>query len=49
MYTDDQDFTGAFALLSDLGEPDRPYRHIAGAGAGEPVVTPEALTRWLEA
>ena len=49
MYTDDQDFTGAFAILSDLGEPDAPYRHIAGAGAGETMVTPDALIRWLAA
>jgi beta-phosphoglucomutase-like phosphatase (HAD superfamily) len=47
MYTDDQDFNGAFAVLSDLGEPERPYRHISGAGAGEGMVTPEAVARWL--
>lgn len=47
MYTDDQDFTGAFAILSDLGEPGRPYRHIAGAGADDAMVTPEALNKWL--
>lgn len=47
MYTDDQDFTGAFAVLSDLGEPDAPYRHIAGEGAGDTMVTPELLQRWM--
>lgn len=47
MYTDDQDFNGAFSVLSDLGEPDRPYRHIAGAGANDKMVTIEALARWL--
>ncbi|MCW5697781.1 MAG: HAD family hydrolase [Bauldia sp.] len=49
VYTDDQDFTGAFSILSDLGEPDRPYTHIAGAGAGEPMVTAEGAIRWLTA
>ena len=47
MYTDDQDFAGAFAVLSDLGEPERPYRHISGAGAGDRVVTPEWVAKWL--
>ena len=49
MYTDDQDFAGAFAVLSDLGEPEMPYRHIAGAGAGDNIVTPEWVTKWLMA
>ncbi len=49
VYTDDQDFAGAFAVLSDLGEPDRPYRHIAGAGERDDVVTLAAVTRWLAA
>lgn len=49
MYTDDQDFTGAFAILSDLGEPDAPYRHIAGAGAEDKWVTPDTIQRWLAA
>jgi len=48
-YTDDQDFAGAFAVLSDLGEPGSPYRHIAGAGEGDPMVTPDAVARWLAA
>lgn len=47
MYTDDQDFTGAFAILSDLGEPDAPYTHIAGKGAEDRMVTAEALRRWV--
>lgn len=46
-YTDDQDFTDAFATLSDLGEPGRSYRHLGGAGAGEGVVTPAGIGRWL--
>ena len=47
MYTDDQDFAGAYSVLSDLGEPEEPYRHIAGAGAGELMVTPEVLLGWI--
>ncbi|HEY9347444.1 MAG TPA: hypothetical protein VIQ53_19130, partial [Inquilinus sp.] len=38
----------ALAVLSDLGEPDAPYRHLGGAGAGEGWVTVEALGRWVE-
>ena len=47
VYTDDQDFTGAFAVLSDLGDADRPYRHFAGAGAVDAMVTPDAIARWM--
>ncbi len=47
MYTDDQNFAGAFAVLSDLGAPGEPYRHIAGAGSDDGMVTPQALSRWL--
>ena len=46
VYTDGDDFAGAWAVLSDLGEPDAPYRHRAGAGAGDGMVTLEALARW---
>jgi HAD superfamily hydrolase (TIGR01509 family) len=42
-YTDDQDFSGALAVFDHLGEPQRPARHIAGAGAGESMVTIEFL------
>jgi beta-phosphoglucomutase-like phosphatase (HAD superfamily) len=47
VYTDDQVFEGTLALLSDLGEPDRPYRHIAGVGRGESMVTAAGLDDWL--
>lgn len=33
IYTDDHDFTGAASVVSDLGEPDAPNRHISGVGA----------------
>lgn len=50
-YTEGQDFAGALAVLSDLGEPGAPARVRAGAAppgwAGH--VTPEALGAWLAA
>ncbi|WP_420135691.1 HAD-IA family hydrolase [Rhodopseudomonas sp.] len=49
IYTEGDDFNGALALLSDLGEPDAPYRHLAGAGAGDAIVTLATLGRWLAA
>jgi HAD superfamily hydrolase (TIGR01509 family) len=30
IYTADDDFSGASTVISDLGEPDRPHRHLAG-------------------
>lgn len=47
LYTGDDDLRHALAVLSDLGEPDAPYRHLGGAGAGEGWVTVEALGRWV--
>ncbi|PZA10327.1 HAD family hydrolase [Rhodopseudomonas palustris] len=49
LYTEGDDFPGALAVLSDLGEPDAPYRHLAGAGAGDSLVTLDALARWCRA
>lgn len=37
-YTLDHDFNGAAVVLSDLGEPDAPNRHIAGPDLGRPCV-----------
>ncbi len=34
-YTRDHDFTGALAVLTDLGEVDAPYRRLDAAGQGE--------------
>jgi HAD superfamily hydrolase (TIGR01509 family) len=44
-YTADDDFTGALAVLSDLGEPDAPYRRLDQPGAG--VVDLTTLRSWL--
>lgn len=46
LYTDDGDFTEAWAVVSDLGEPDAPYRHVAGQGAEDRLVSLAALERW---
>jgi HAD superfamily hydrolase (TIGR01509 family) len=45
-YTDHERFDGALAVVSDLGEPDRPYRHLAGAGEESPCVSVASLCRW---
>ncbi len=37
-YTLDHDFTGAAVVLSDLGDPGAPSRHIAGPDLGQPFV-----------
>ncbi|ODN69928.1 HAD-IA family hydrolase [Methylobrevis pamukkalensis] len=46
-YTKGDEFPGAFAVLSDLGDPFEPYEHIAGAGDDGRVVTIAALERWM--
>jgi len=47
IYTEREDFAGALAVLSDLGEPRAGYRHLAGRGAGDAMATLETLGRWL--
>jgi beta-phosphoglucomutase-like phosphatase (HAD superfamily) len=47
-YTRDDDFSGALAVLSDLGEPDAPYRRLDKAGPGEyGVVDLTRINAWL--
>jgi HAD superfamily hydrolase (TIGR01509 family) len=48
VYTRGQDFSGALALLSDLGDPFEPYEHLAGAGEADRVVTVPVLQRWID-
>lgn len=43
-YTLDDDFTGALAVLTDLGEPGAPYRRLDGEGSG--VVDLATLRSW---
>ena len=47
-YTQGQDFTGAFALLSHLGDAFEPYEHYAGAGENDRMVSIPALRRWMD-
>ena len=41
------DFFGAFAVMSDLGEPHRGFVHIDGVGFDEDMVSVAAIDRWL--
>lgn len=45
-YTRGDDFRGALAVLSDLGEPDRPCTALAGNLHGRRCVDVELLRRW---
>jgi HAD superfamily hydrolase (TIGR01509 family) len=45
-YTLDQDFSGAVAVLSDLGEPQQPFRLLAGDAQGKGCATVELLRYW---
>lgn len=47
-YTREDDFSGALAVLSDLGEPDAPYQRLDAGGAGERGLVDLARIRaWL--
>jgi HAD superfamily hydrolase (TIGR01509 family) len=48
-YTDSHRLDGAFSAVSDLGEPGRPHRHIAGLDWPSGVVDLAALLRWHDA
>lgn len=45
-YTAGQNFTGAVAVLSDLGEPRQPFRLLAGDAQGRGQVDLDLLRRW---
>lgn len=45
-YTLDHHFPGATAVLSDLGEPGKPFRMMNGEGLGQDCVTLDLLRRW---
>ncbi|MGT2482219.1 HAD-IA family hydrolase [Methylobacterium oryzae CBMB20] len=47
-YTESHQLDGAFSAVSDLGEPERPHRHIAGLEWPGGVVDLAALVRWHE-
>ncbi len=46
-YSAGEDFDGALAVLSDLGEPDRPHQVLAGDIDSRGWVTVDDLRRWL--
>ena len=48
LYLRDEDFSGATAVVSNLGEPDKPFEHIAGATFPERMVTLEGLRALLD-
>ncbi|MDD5328455.1 MAG: HAD family hydrolase [Sulfuricella sp.] len=45
-YTTGHAFTGAVAVLSDLGEPGRPFRNLGTEAAGQEYVDLGLLRRW---
>lgn len=45
-YTVDEDFNGATAVVSDLGEPDRPFTLLHGAAHGQQWAGTELLRAW---
>ena len=48
LYLTKEDFTGAAAVISNLGEPDRPFEHIAGAAFPQRWVTIDGLQALLD-
>ena len=48
LYLAAEDFTGAKAVVSNLGEPDRPHEHIAGIRFARSFVTLDGLQAVLD-
>ncbi len=48
-YSEGEDFSGALAVLSDLGEPDYPYGVLAGINGVPGLVDTRGLRSWLAA
>ena len=48
LYLIDEDFTGAKSVVSNLGEPNKPFEHIAGASFPQPWVTVDGLQALLD-
>ncbi len=48
-YTSKDDFSGALSVISDLGEPDAPARHIAGLPLARPCIDLTQLRIWHQA
>ena len=47
-YSAGEDFSGALAVVSDLGEPEAPFEPLGGAATEPGWVTPARLAQWLE-
>ena len=47
-YSQGEDFTGAIAVLTDLGEPHRPHQILQGDVKGPGWVDPTHLEEWLQ-
>ena len=45
-YTANDDFAGALSVISDLGEPDAPARHVAGHPLAGPCIDLAQLRTW---
>ena len=48
LYLTREDFSGAAAVVSNLGEPGRPFEHRAGAAFPQPWVTIDGLQALLD-
>ena len=48
LYLTNEDLTGAKAVISNLGEPHKPFEHIAGAAFPQPWVTVDGLQVLLD-
>jgi beta-phosphoglucomutase-like phosphatase (HAD superfamily) len=48
LYLAEEDFTGATSVVSSLGEPDKPFRHLAGATFAQPWVDLVGLQALLD-
>ena len=48
LYLAEEDLSGAKAVVSNLGEPDKPFTHLGGAGFALPYVTLDGLQMMLD-
>lgn len=47
-YSKGEDFSGALAVLSDLGEPEEPCQVLVGVQIDSPIINLEQLQRWQD-
>jgi beta-phosphoglucomutase-like phosphatase (HAD superfamily) len=47
-YSEGEDFTGALAVISDLGEPGAPFRLLQGEAHGRSYIDVALLRLWHE-